>query len=585
VGLYQAAAAVDVVEGLGLMFIGCTGLGLAWGFKRHRDVQSLAETARGKEREAVGVQIRATQDAIARLDAAAAPPSASLPSGAQLSAAAGDNAVSESLAAQAADGASESTSAAAATPSTEDHEQRLQEASDRLAELQHCARAKRAIQACRKRMTELRSRFQSVQRALSAERQNWCLSLKENGLPESVKIAAGLETWHRIAGAREHLREAKSAAQEADQLQRQLDSFHGRMNEAALRAGRESNEQTPPLETLTAWGRELESLSGVSEDARRARRELWQHRRKHRQATRRVQLLRLRRVALFARGGATARDEFLERAGWVKRRAECAELLLSAREELRLAGETEPDLAIVEEDLVQFNADENRERIEALASELEQIERDLQAAFEELGSVKQSLKALESNCEASRLRFEASQTRYQLKRTAEEWLGLAMARQALDRVRSKFERHSQPAVLAAASRYLERLTRGRYRNIWTPLGQRELRIDDERGQTLTVDKLSGGTREQLFLAVRMAAVRHLAQEGIELPMVFDDVLVNFDQLRTEAAVETLLDFAEHNQQVLFFTCHLHLAHMFEARGVAPIWLPGQNLPHQERLAG
>src|SRR5208282_2214919 len=155
----------------------------------------------------------------------------------------------------------------------------------------------------------------------------------------------------------------------------------------------------------------------------------------------------------------------------------------------------------------------------------EQIERDLHAAFEELGSVKQSLKSLESSCEASRLRFEASQTCHELKRTAEEWLGLALARQALDRVRSKFERTCQPAVLASASRYLERLTRGRYRNIWTPLGRRELHIDDE--------------------------------------------LVNFDQLRTEAAVDTLLEFAEQNQQVLVFTCHLHLAHMFEARGIAP----------------
>jgi uncharacterized protein YhaN len=77
----------------------------------------------------------------------------------------------------------------------------------------------------------------------------------------------------------------------------------------------------------------------------------------------------------------------------------------------------------------------------------------------------------------------------------------------------------------------------------------------------------------------------LAEQGIELPMVFDDVLVNFDQQRTEAAVETLLEFAEQNQQVLFFTCHLHLAHLFEARGHKPIWLPGQNLAQQERRAG
>ncbi|HEV7998572.1 MAG TPA: AAA family ATPase [Planctomycetaceae bacterium] len=550
IGVYQAAAAADLIAGAGLTFIGLTGLGLAWGFKRHQDAQSHADAERVNERQSIAAQIRETKETIAHLDGLTRTDLV-------------DGEVS---------------------PAT-DHEQRVKQVTDRLSELQQWEQSRRSIQSRRKRVSDLRSRFQSRQRALSAERQSWCLSLKENGLPESVKISEALESWHRIAGAREQLREVKAATAEADQLQRQLDSFSTRMQEAARRAGRTVDLATPPSEVLADWSRELESLSGTSENARRAHREFCQQRRKRRQTTRRVQLLRLRRVALFARGGTTRRDEFLERAGWVRRLAECETLLVAARDELRAAGDSEPDLAIVEDDLVQFDADENRERIEALASELEQIERDVHAAFEELGSVKQSLKALESNCEASRLRFDASQTRYELKRTAEEWLGLALARQALDRVRSKFERNSQPATLASASRYLERLTRGRYRNIWTPLGQRELRVDDERGQTLTVDKLSGGTREQMFLAVRMAAVRQLAEQGIELPMVFDDVLVNFDQQRTEAAVETLLEFAEQNQQVLFFTCHLHLAHLFEARGHKPIWLPGQNVPQQERRAG
>ena len=56
-------------------------------------------------------------------------------------------------------------------------------------------------------------------------------------------------------------------------------------------------------------------------------------------------------------------------------------------------------------------------------------------------------------------------------------------------------------------------------------------------------------------------------------MVLDDVVVNFDQLRTEAAVRTLLEFAEQGQQIMMFTCHLHLAHLFENQGVEPIWLP------------
>ncbi len=406
-GVYQAAAAADLIAGAGLTFIGLTGLGLAWGFKRHQDAQSLADANRSNERQSIGTELREIQETIARLDG--------LTRSGSIGASTRENPEAAASEAQALNG--------------DDHEQRVKQVSDRLSELQNWNQLQSAIQSRRKRVSDLRSRFQSVQRALSSERQSWCLSLKESGLPESVKISEALESWHRIADAREQLREAKAATAEADQLQRQLDSFATRMQDAARRAGRNLDAAVPPSQVLADWSGELESLAGASENARQAHRELWQHRRKHRQAARRVQLLRLRRVALFARGGTTKRDEFLERAGWVRRLAECEALLVAAREELRVAGESEPDLAIVEDDLVQFNADENRDRIDSLAAELEQIERDLHAAFEELGSVKQSLKVLESNCESSRLRFEASQTRYELKRTTEEWLGLAQARQ------------------------------------------------------------------------------------------------------------------------------------------------------------
>ena len=133
--------------------------------------------------------------------------------------------------------------------------------------------------------------------------------------------------------------------------------------------------------------------------------------------------------------------------------------------------------------------------------------------------------------------------------------------------------------------YLARLTRGRYARVWAPLGERTLRVDDGHGRTFAVEELSGGTREQLFLALRLGLVRHAAERGVDLPLILDDVFVNFDQLRTEAAFETFREFAEEGRQVLLFTCHLHLAQLAERRGIPPIWLPGHQPPVQARLAG
>ena len=142
-------------------------------------------------------------------------------------------------------------------------------------------------------------------------------------------------------------------------------------------------------------------------------------------------------------------------------------------------------------------------------------------------------------------------------------------------------------MLSAASRFLEKLTLGKYRSVWMPLGERVLQVDDEHGSTLPVERLSRGTREQLFLAVRLAVVHDLAGRGIQLPLILDDVFVNFDEQRTDAALDLLLEFASRGQQILFFTCHKWLAEQFASRGAQTVHLPGHASENSsgQRLAG
>jgi uncharacterized protein YhaN len=565
VGLFQSAL-LDVFAGIGMVFIGVCGLGVAWGLKNHLEQTFRARTGNQDEPQRIDAQLQEVRVSIARLAAAPQPNASPVPADGQT--AAGP------------DPANGETSHEEAEPA-DLHRQAMV----RLGELERWNRARRDIRTRRRRLSELRSRFQGVQRDLSAERQNWCALLKDLGHSETVKIDEALETWDRAAEARDHLRAWKAAQDEHGHLDRSIQFFHARMSEAGRRAGRADFEGKSTLDVLAAWDGELKSLGIVREEYRRTRRELKVHRRKLVRAERQLRRHRAHLAALLEQGGAADRDEFLERAGWIERRREFHTRLELANEDVRLAAAEEPELAIVEEDLEAFDGEQNQRHIEAHSTTLQQIEDDRHAAFEELGGVKQAIKALEADCQTSQLQFEHAQTRHALARTMEEWLGIELARQAVDKVRSKFERNCQPATLALASKYLEQLTRGKYGNVWTPLGQRELRIDDERGQSFSIEQLSGGTREQLFLAVRMATIYELGQRGVDLPMVLDDVLVNFDQVRTEAAVDALCEFAEENRQILFFTCHLHLAHLFETRGVEPLWLPGHGLPQQERRAG
>jgi hypothetical protein len=75
--------------------------------------------------------------------------------------------------------------------------------------------------------------------------------------------------------------------------------------------------------------------------------------------------------------------------------------------------------------------------------------------------------------------------------------------------------------------------------------------------------LSRGTREQLFVSLRLALVAAYARRGIHLPMILDDVFVNFDAARTRTACAVLRDFAKQGHQLLVFTCHEHVWRMFQ----------------------
>jgi uncharacterized protein YhaN len=172
---------------------------------------------------------------------------------------------------------------------------------------------------------------------------------------------------------------------------------------------------------------------------------------------------------------------------------------------------------------------------------------------------------------------------------AREWVICEAAGQALAALRHDFERTGQPAALADASSLFARLTGGKYRSIWAPLGERRLLVGDEQGRSFPLQSLSRGTREQLLLAVRLAVVRELARRGTTLPLILDDVIVNFDDERAGAAIDLFVELADAGQQIVFFTCHQHLAGLFRSHGIEPIPLPNLSDPaagsETRRLAG
>jgi uncharacterized protein YhaN len=69
--------------------------------------------------------------------------------------------------------------------------------------------------------------------------------------------------------------------------------------------------------------------------------------------------------------------------------------------------------------------------------------------------------------------------------------------------------------------------------------------------------LSRGSVEQLYLCLRLGLAETFAERAEALPIILDDVLVNFDPGRAASVAEVLAETAERHQ-VLLLTCHPHL---------------------------
>ena len=452
-------------------------------------------------------------------------------------------------------------------------------------ELDELANMQARLERRRLRLGELKTIRKSAAEDKETARQNWKKLLGQIGLETNLTTKSAFERWQQIVSASTGRFSFNEVKRQQESLHRLHRSLQNRIDDTAQRIGRPQLKGIEPLKVLEMWQHELSE----TEQRREERDHLFAEERKRRAELAEYQELldeqQRRSLALFARCGADSREQFEQALLSQMRRSEVRELLEIARLELEEAAQSEPELAIVEEDLQRFDRKHSAATIDTLTQELSDLEDDLRSSHERLGSIRQELEHLANDRRSSELKLHLNQIDAELVHTAEEWCSLQLADQSLDQLREHYERTRQPETLRQASRYLGKLTQGRYETIWSPLGTRILKVTDDHGETFEIEQLSGGTREQLFLAIRLALIQQLAEYGIRLPIVLDDLLVNFDQLRSEGAVETLLEFSGEGHQVLLFTCHLHLAHMFESRGHDPNWLPGHHSRLEERRAG
>lgn len=207
--------------------------------------------------------------------------------------------------------------------------------------------------------------------------------------------------------------------------------------------------------------------------------------------------------------------------------------------------------------LAEINVTKLDEQLESLQSELLGLQSAVQEMTREQGALAQKAKGLISEEHGADLMFEKAGLDEQLYALSRKWAVSALARHYLTEAKEAFEAEHQTAVMSLASEFFRDITGGAYMGL-DPSGEKDsFRVLTHMGEARLPKELSRGTTEQLYLSLRLALIANRATQAEPLPLVMDDILVNFDPVRTKRSVKSILALAL-SHQIFYFTCQPHM---------------------------
>jgi uncharacterized protein YhaN len=198
-------------------------------------------------------------------------------------------------------------------------------------------------------------------------------------------------------------------------------------------------------------------------------------------------------------------------------------------------------------------------------SDVEDLERQVEAAQVEVFTAKQHLDAIDGGTDAADAQQALRSLAARIAKEARTYARNRLASAVLNRVVQLYREQHQGPLLNRAAELFARVTLGSFAGLTVD-------YEDDRQVLLGVRPdaarvpvagMSQGSRDQLFLSLRLAAIeQHIDGRG-PFPVIVDDLLVQFDDDRAVVTLEVLSELSK-KTQVLFFTHHKHLVDLAQS---------------------
>ncbi len=420
-----------------------------------------------------------------------------------------------------------------------------------------------ALQRTGQELRKAKMECEAAETRMAAIVESWPEDIACLGLDRQASVqqaAAALKIWQSVPGDRAAM---QLLERQIDGIQRDEEAYTLATHELTIAfapdlAGAQPDAAVAALQTrldrAVKMQGEKEARLGVME-ARRLQRG---------SCIAKAASLKSALQSAFALLEATDEEDLL---GAIRRhidRKSKAEEVENVRRDLRetAPGHDEVDLRA---ELEGFDYDTLPARIAALESSLAAQRTELDKSVEQIISSKHALETLSQTSRAAAFAQASATAQGELREIAANWLiraaAAGMARIAIERQREKI----QIPMLGEASRLFRVATAGAFSGLAAGFGDDEqptLSAQRAGGEKVSVTVLSEGTRDQLFLALRLALLTTRA--GEPLPFVADDLLASFDDERAASTLNLLAEFGAGTQTILF-THHRHIVEIARAR--------------------
>lgn len=204
-----------------------------------------------------------------------------------------------------------------------------------------------------------------------------------------------------------------------------------------------------------------------------------------------------------------------------------------------------------------------------LTDKLRQLQTVIIKTREEIAALETEIRHFsQSSRNVSEIDEQLSELEKKVKDMENYYNTLEMTSSALDVAAEEMQSSFGPALNQAAAENLAKLTHSRYEDLKVDQSFAVRISDPDTAKFREWQYLSGGTIDQVYLALRLAIADQISSEDNRLPLLLDDILIQYDEERAAAAIDWLMAKSrQENQQMLLFTCQERMVNKVKTAGL------------------